>query len=76
MSSRSASPIRWSRSLFCVVSLLLTTAVFVFLGWTHILWLGAVLDLTLILLVYPYLPKQANPNHRVPLVGSRFSPVE
>ncbi len=65
----------WEGMIPTALLLLLTTAVFVFLGWTHILWLGAVLDLAVILLVYPYLPKQANPNHRVPLVGSRFSPV-
>jgi NADH-quinone oxidoreductase subunit H len=65
----------WEGMIPTGLLLLLVTSFFIFLGWTDYLWLGSVAALLIILVVYPLLPKQANPNHRVPLYGSRFSPA-
>jgi NADH-quinone oxidoreductase subunit H len=65
----------WEGMIPTGLLLLLVTSFFIFLGWTDYLWLGSVAALVIILAVYPLLPKQANPNHRVPLYGSRFSPA-
>ena len=37
--------------------------------------LGSLGALVVIYFVRPLMPRQANPNHRVPLIGSRFSPL-
>jgi NADH-quinone oxidoreductase subunit H len=66
----------WEGMIPAGLLLLLVTSLWVFLGWTAHMWLGSVAALVIILVLYPLLPKQANPNHRVPLIGSRFCPVE
>jgi len=55
--------------------LVLITSFWVFMGWQDYMWLGSVAGLIIIWLVGPLLPKQANPNHRVPMIGSRFFPL-
>ncbi|UCD73809.1 MAG: NADH-quinone oxidoreductase subunit NuoH [Phycisphaerales bacterium] len=65
----------WEGMIPAALLLLLMTSLLVFMGWTDYLLLGSLAVLVVILLVYPYLPKQARPNHRVPLIGSRFSPL-
>jgi NADH-quinone oxidoreductase subunit H len=65
----------WEGMIPASLAVLLMTSVFVYLGWTNLLWLGSLAVVGLVLVVYPYLPKQANPNHRVKLIGSRFSPL-
>ncbi|MCP3904234.1 MAG: NADH-quinone oxidoreductase subunit NuoH [Planctomycetes bacterium] len=66
----------WEGMIPAALLLLLVTSLFVFLGWTSWMWVGSVAALAIILAVYPLLPKQTNPNHRVPMIGSRFCPVE
>jgi NADH-quinone oxidoreductase subunit H len=66
----------WEGMIPTALLLLLMTSLFVFLGWTHLLWLGSIGALAVIWVVNPLMPKQANPNHRVQLIGSRFSPLE
>ena len=53
--------------------LLLVTSAFVFLGWIPWIWLGSLGVVAIIYGVQPLMPKR-DPNHRVPLIGSRFSP--
>jgi NADH-quinone oxidoreductase subunit H len=65
----------WEGMIPTGLLVLLVTSFFIFLGWRNYVWLGSVAALGVILLVYPWLPKQPNPNHRVPLYGSRFSPA-
>jgi NADH-quinone oxidoreductase subunit H len=66
----------WEGMIPTAMLLLLVTSVFVYFGWTNVMWIGSVVALAVIWIVYPRMPRQANPNHRVPLIGSRFSPVE
>ena len=65
----------WEGMIPTALLLLLMTSLFVFLGWTEYLFFGSLAALILILILYPALPKQTDPNHRVPLIGSRFSPL-
>lgn len=66
----------WEGMIPVSLLLLLVTSLFVFLGWTHHLWAGSLAALGIILMAHPHMPRQANPNHRVPLIGSRFSPLD
>ena len=50
-------------------------SVFVFLGWESWMWAGSLGCLVAIYLVLPFMPRQADPNHRVPMIGSRYSPM-
>ena len=53
---------------------LLVTSFVVFRGWLPMMWLASLITVFVIWLVRPLLPQQANPNRRLPLLGSRFSP--
>lgn len=66
----------WEGMIPVALLLLLVTSVFVFFGWTNLMILGSLAALVIIIVVNPLLPRQANPNHRIPLIGSRYSPVE
>jgi NADH-quinone oxidoreductase subunit H len=66
----------WEGMIPAALLLLMVTSIFVFFGWTGYLWVGSIIALGVILVVHPYLPRQANPNQKVPLIGSRFSPAD
>ncbi|MBI1369391.1 MAG: NADH-quinone oxidoreductase subunit NuoH [Planctomycetes bacterium] len=57
------------------LALLLTTGVFVYFGLQNWLWLGNIAIAAVVLFVAPLIPKGADVNRRVPLAGSRFSPL-
>jgi NADH-quinone oxidoreductase subunit H len=65
----------WEGMIPAALLILLMTSLMVFLGWKDYMLLGSLAALVIILIAYPLLPKQARPNHRVPLIGSRFSPL-
>ncbi|MFK7960472.1 MAG: NADH-quinone oxidoreductase subunit NuoH [Phycisphaerales bacterium] len=65
----------WEGMIPASLVMLLMTSVFVYFGWQSFLWLGSLASLALIIAVLPYMPKQANANQKVPLIGSRFSPL-
>ena len=65
----------WEGMIPTALLLLLVTSFFIFLGWNGSMWLGSVVALGIVLVVYPWLPRQVSPNHRVPMYGSRFSPA-
>ncbi|HVP72522.1 MAG TPA: NADH-quinone oxidoreductase subunit NuoH [Phycisphaerales bacterium] len=65
----------WEGMIPASLLLVLITSFWVFMGWQDYMWLGSVAGLIIIWLVGPLLPKQANPNHRVPMIGSRFFPL-
>ncbi len=66
----------WEGMIPTALLVLLSTSFFVYMGWLDIMWLGSIAVIAIIILVHPFMPKQANPNHRVKLIGSRFSPVD
>ena len=58
------------------LALVLVTSFMVYLGqiedW---MWLASVLTAVAIWLIHPLMPRQASPNRRIPMIGSRFSPL-
>jgi NADH-quinone oxidoreductase subunit H len=64
----------WEGLIPLALVLLLMTSFFVYLGWTSYLWAGSLACVGLLWLVLPLLPRSSNPNRRIELVGSRFSP--
>jgi NADH-quinone oxidoreductase subunit H len=65
----------WEGMIPTALLLLMVTSVFIFLGWNGWIWAGSLACIGLVWLIQPHMPKQANPNHRVGLIGSRFSPA-
>ncbi len=59
------------------VSLLLLTsaAAMTFFGLTQYMWIASLACVAIICIVRPFMPRAANPNHKLPLAGSRFSPL-
>jgi NADH-quinone oxidoreductase subunit H len=64
----------WEGLIPLSLLLLLMTSVFVYLGWTSFLWAGSLGCLALIWIILPFMPGQASSNHKIGLIGSRFSP--
>jgi NADH-quinone oxidoreductase subunit H len=65
----------WEGMIPASLLLLLVTSFVVYMGWMNWMWLASLVTLAVIWMVQPILPRQANPNRRVPLIGSRFSPL-
>jgi len=55
--------------------MLLMVSFMMFMGWGAYLWVASLVMTGVIVVVMPWLPRQADPNHKIELVGSRFSPV-
>jgi NADH-quinone oxidoreductase subunit H len=66
----------WEGMIPTGLVLLMITSVFIYMGWTGWLWLGSLIALALIWFVAPMLPRTSTANRRLPLIGSRFSPLE
>ncbi|MEE8155830.1 MAG: NADH-quinone oxidoreductase subunit NuoH [Phycisphaerales bacterium] len=64
----------WEGMIPTALLVLLVTSFVVFMGWLPMMWLASLITVLVIWLVRPLLPQQADPNHRLPLLGSRFSP--
>jgi NADH-quinone oxidoreductase subunit H len=64
----------WEGLIPLSLLVLLMTSIFVYLGWTSWLWAGSLGCLALLWLLLPFMPGQASPNHKIGLIGSRFSP--
>lgn len=65
----------WEGMIPASLLLLGVTSLWVYLGWNEYMWAASLATLAIIYAVHPFMPRQANPNHRVPLIGSRFSPL-
>ena len=66
----------WEGMIPASLLVMLVTSVFLFLGWADWMWAGSLGTIALIYLILPIMPRQANPNNRVRMIGSRFSPVD
>ncbi len=64
----------WEGLIPLSLLILLMTSVFVYLGWTPWLWAGSLGCLALVWIILPFMPGQRSPNHKIGLIGSRFSP--
>jgi len=65
----------WEGMIPTSLLVLSMTALFVYMGWTAWTWLGSLGCIAIIVIVWPYLPRQPDPNRRLALIGSRFSPL-
>ncbi|MAA52170.1 MAG: NADH-quinone oxidoreductase subunit NuoH [Phycisphaerae bacterium] len=64
----------WESMIPLGLLLLLKTSFFVFMGWTTWLWTGSLAMLIAIWFLLPYMPRY-DPNERLGMLGSRFSPL-
>jgi NADH-quinone oxidoreductase subunit H len=64
----------WEGMIPAALLVLLVTSFFIFMGWGERLWLGSLGTAFVIWVLHPMLPRQASPNHRIGIIGSRFSP--
>jgi NADH-quinone oxidoreductase subunit H len=65
----------WEGMIPTSLLVLTCTAVFVYFGAAQWMWLGSILCLGIVWFVGPKLPRSANPNAKIGLIGSRFSPA-
>ena len=65
----------WEGMIPTALLMLLITAAFVYMGWSSSIWAGSLLCIAAMYLLGPMLPRQKNANHRIGIVGSRFSPL-
>jgi NADH-quinone oxidoreductase subunit H len=65
----------WEGMIPAALLVLLVTSLFMYMGWNERMWLGSLVTVVLIWLVHPMMPRQASPNHRIGIIGSRFSPT-
>jgi NADH-quinone oxidoreductase subunit H len=65
----------WEGMIPTATLVVLMTSVFVFLGWTNFIWAGSLACIAIVYAVQGLMPRKYNPNHRVPMIGSRFSPL-
>lgn len=65
----------WEGMIPASLLIVLVTSFFVYMGWTPHMWAGSLAMIAFIWLVRPLMPRQANPNHKIALIGSRFSPL-
>lgn len=66
----------WEGMIPAGLLVLMVTSFFVYMGWMRWMWAGSLAVVAIVYLVRPMLPRQANPNHKLQLIGSRFSPLE
>ncbi len=65
----------WEGMIPASLLFLALTSIWVYMGWQPMLWLSSIIGFVIIWLVHPHMPRQADPNHRIEMIGSRFSPV-
>lgn len=65
----------WEGMIPASLLLVLVTSFMVWGGWTGWMWAGSLAALVIIVVMHPLMPRQASPNRRVPMIGSRFNPV-
>ena len=66
----------WEGMIPASLLVMLVTSVFVFFGWIDWMWAGSLGTIAIIWVLVPIMPRQADPNHKVRLIGSRYSPAE
>ncbi len=65
----------WEGMIPTSLLVLTAAAVMTFFGITQYMWIASLACIAIVCLVRPYMPRQLTPNHRLPLAGSRFSPL-
>jgi NADH-quinone oxidoreductase subunit H len=66
----------WEGMIPVSLLVMLMVSFFLFMGWNDYMWAGSLGCVVVIYLILPFMPQQSDPNRRIRLIGSRFSPVE
>ena len=66
----------WEGMIPTAMVVVLAVSVMVFFGAQDWMWAMSLGLIAIIWLVHPHMPKQADPNHKVPMIGSRFFPAK
>lgn len=65
----------WEGMIPAGMLIVLVTAFVVFFGGQTWMWLASIATILFIWAIRPFLPQHARPNHRIPMIGSRFNPL-
>ena len=65
----------FSRLLLALLVVLITS-VWIYFGWQTWMFAASLLTIAIIFIAHPLMPRQPEPNRRIKLIGSRFSPLE
>ena len=65
----------WEGMIPTALLLLTAAATMTYFGATGFMWIASIACLIIIWIVHPFMPKQHNPNQKIPIIGSRFSPT-
>ena len=65
----------WEGMIPTALVLVLATSFVVYFGATQYMWLVSIVLIVAIWFVHPFMPRQAHPNNRIRMIGSRFSPL-
>ena len=65
----------WEGMIPVALLTLTAAATMTYFGATRFMWIASVACLGIIWIVHPFMPRQASPNRRIPLFGSRYSPT-
>lgn len=65
----------WEGMIPTALLVVLVSSFMVYMGYEPYMWAASIATVVLIYAIHPLMPRQANPNHKVPMIGSRFFPV-
>ena len=66
----------WEGMIPVSLLVVLVTSVWIYLGLQDWMFLASLGTIVIIFVVHPFMPRQANPNRRIRMIGSRFSPLQ
>ena len=66
----------WEGMIPTSLLVVLITSVWVYLGWQQWMFVASLATIVIIFIAHPFMPRQPEPNRRIKLIGSRFSPLE
>ena len=66
----------WEGMIPTALVMVLITSVWVYLGWQTWMFGASLATIAIVWIAHPFIPRQADPNRRLKLIGSRFSPLE
>ncbi|MCA9284283.1 MAG: NADH-quinone oxidoreductase subunit NuoH [Phycisphaerales bacterium] len=65
----------WEGLIPISLVVLLATSIMVFMGWHQYTWVASLATIAIVYAISPILGRESNPNPRIPMIGSRFSPM-
>ncbi|MGI9014711.1 MAG: NADH-quinone oxidoreductase subunit NuoH [Phycisphaerales bacterium] len=65
----------WEGMIPTGLAIVLATSFVVYFGWQESMWAVSLGLIVVIWLIHPWMPRAEHPNARIPMLGSRFSPL-